>query len=390
MKIVLLGVDLSIKDLPSDENISYEKLDSIAVAADYLQSNSVDIIVCDYNLSDGIADKLFQIVLKEFQNIIFIWYTKESEDLVCDDNFTKNHSLNRFVSAKSGLDDLISTIKDSILAVEHRESDQYASIGIEKFKFLNSVPCDIYIKLSDVKFVKIINENEFFKVEVIRKYQEKQINELFIKKEKFKMFSDYMFDVLKSSEDNSEKIFDEVNIEKETISFVQDSVKALNIDQKTIEVLDDVSKESIKNIKNNKHLGEFISNLIKQEDYLYGHSIMVSYISCILAMKMDLKSEVTLQKLSLSAILHDVVLDNEAMARVVDLESDEFKNLNWKDQEKIKKHPQESSKLLNNMKDVLPDVGNIILNHHENPLGTGFPRGLSAQRISQIAALFVL
>ncbi len=40
--------------------------------------------------------------------------------------------------------------------------------------------------------------------------------------------------------------------------------------------------------------------------------------------------------------------------------------------------------------ELAPDVDVIILQHHELPDGTGFPRGLHAKQISPLACLFIV
>ena len=109
-------------------------------------------------------------------------------------------------------------------------------------------------------------------------------------------------------------------------------------------------------------------------------------------MTMEWKSEATLQKLALASFLHDVPFENHSLAAVTDLtelarRKDEF----TPEESKLYKiHPVKSAELARQFHEVPPDVDAIVLQHHERPDGSGFPRGMAHHQISPLAAVFIV
>jgi hypothetical protein len=53
-------------------------------------------------------------------------------------------------------------------------------------------------------------------------------------------------------------------------------------------------------------------------------------------------------------------------------------------------HPLHAAQTAQTIDVLPPDVDQIILQHHEAPDGSGFPRGLTANRIHFLAAVFII
>ncbi|MBF0299643.1 MAG: HD domain-containing protein, partial [Oligoflexia bacterium] len=106
--------------------------------------------------------------------------------------------------------------------------------------------------------------------------------------------------------------------------------------------------------------------------------------------QMSWNSTSTLQKLGMSAMLHDIALDREELAQISDLTDDSYLLLPTEDKKLVLNHPNEANSMIREIKNFIPDVGDIVLSHHEDPEGTGFPRGLSALRITQLSCVFII
>lgn len=92
----------------------------------------------------------------------------------------------------------------------------------------------------------------------------------------------------------------------------------------------------------------------------------------------------------MASLFHDISLKNGDHE---DLESKTFLMGINKDKENIPKefleHPQKTVELLSKVPNM-PDLFTIILEHHEKPDGSGFPRGLKANRLSPMSCILIL
>lgn len=111
-----------------------------------------------------------------------------------------------------------------------------------------------------------------------------------------------------------------------------------------------------------------------KDKYTRGHSERVSRVSVAIGMRLGM-SEDELEKLRISALLHDVgkiAIDDSILKKPAALTNEEF--------EIMKTHPQQGFKIMKNipaMQDFLPGM----YMHHEMVNGQGYPQGLTDKDI---------
>ncbi|MBN1273902.1 MAG: HD-GYP domain-containing protein [Candidatus Aminicenantes bacterium] len=116
-------------------------------------------------------------------------------------------------------------------------------------------------------------------------------------------------------------------------------------------------------------------------DYLFSHSINVAVLAVNLGISMDYKKE-ELVDLCISALVHDIGMLNvpqEIIAKPGKLTREEF--------ERIREHPADGLKLLENINSLPKTVSEVIYQHHEKINGRGYPDGKSMNEISKSAQI---
>ncbi len=129
-------------------------------------------------------------------------------------------------------------------------------------------------------------------------------------------------------------------------------------------------------------------NAVDQKDqYTSGHSMRVGYYATLLGKRLGL-SEVELQMLQWSALLHDIGkigIRDDVLKKTGKLSTEEFDH--------IKEHPVRSHRVVQGVPQ-LNDALAGVLHHHERFDGSGYPAGLKGKdiplqaRIIQIADVF--
>lgn len=253
-------------------------------------------------------------------------------------------------------------------------------------------PCDLYLNLSDEKYVKFINANDFYDEEVVLKYIFKKIMNFYINENDLDDFNAHFNDTLKINlEHTSPSDFSpEKNLAK-AFEKVRDFAHKVDIAEETIEFVELIQKQSIKLIRKEKNdVYNLIFERLSHNNYLSDHSLMTSMICCSVAIKMSWSTKATLEKFVLAALFHDLTLTEDQHAKPrYDAEIDNGV-LSSKDIEIIKSHPQEAVKLFLKTNISSPNVDQIILSHHELPDGSGFPRNLDAFKTPPYICLFIL
>ena len=129
----------------------------------------------------------------------------------------------------------------------------------------------------------------------------------------------------------------------------------------------------------------------KEGNYLTAHSLQLGKVACALAHKIGWRSQTTYFKLSLAAFLHDITLNDERLARIFDLESAiDLNQVTPNEVREIRHHALKAGNYAKDFSEIPGDVEQILVQHHERPNGSGFPRGLVARYFTPLSALFII
>lgn len=118
-----------------------------------------------------------------------------------------------------------------------------------------------------------------------------------------------------------------------------------------------------------------IFKLIARQPLAIKHSILVTIFSINLARLAGLESEKSLNIVAMGALLHDIGMSQ------LPYEAEEFDDMTAIQLREIKEHPQLGKKILDNIRSVPSEVGQIVLQHHEQPNGLGYPNHLGGTQI---------
>lgn len=286
--------------------------------------------------------------------------------------------------------------KDSIYSNE----EEFCRIDMNFLAILDGINKNLFIKIGD-KFIKIFNEDDNTQVIDIKKYRDKGIEYLYLHRdtalwvisqiqnqiEVFLKSNNFKF-ILRGASDSPQKRFEqkilrineEVHIDKEFREA---------IDKTVVKVRGLVSKENA--------IAPLLNNLknLREDEAFFGAKVnLISTISCALAQKLEWISKTTMDKLIYSAILCDITLAaRPELLRITGYaEFERRKSEFTADEQKIYlSHPKDGGSLAKKyFSSAPPDTDSLIMQHHELPDGSGFPFGLKAERISPLAALFIV
>jgi HD-GYP domain-containing protein (c-di-GMP phosphodiesterase class II) len=262
---------------------------------------------------------------------------------------------------------------------------------------LRTIPLggDIYVKLNESKYVKLFKKGALFTQEDLSKiWHVKKLDYLYIHRFDADSFIERLQEdlerIIQSASEDKREIQNEIIAAQDAI---QSLASLLGFSPKVVEVTKASVRATLKLIGKNPKLKDLVfEDLLKQQESISTHSIMIAQVACCIASKMNWPSETVFQKLVLAAFLHDIALPKPEYSKI----RNKKQLMMYKDHidpfefDRLKNHPYAGGEMIMSIPDIPQDVFNILIQHHEDPEGKGFPRGLNAASISPLAAIFII
>jgi hypothetical protein len=176
-------------------------------------------------------------------------------------------------------------------------------------------------------------------------------------------------------------------------------LKSLTIECFTEEFKSVVEKEvesTLKKIKKNPALAKYLDQIeiTRAEDaYIEEHIKVLCIVCSFIARAMNWVTDLSLQKLIYVSYLHDApLLTVPKLTKISNLkEFDKIKSTLTSDEQKLfLSSPEKAFGIAIMDKTAPPDAPQMLLMQKELPDGSGFPRRLGAQKITPLAAIFIV
>jgi response regulator RpfG family c-di-GMP phosphodiesterase len=268
----------------------------------------------------------------------------------------------------------------------------YTKIKITRFLNFNNVCCDVFFKLRAEKYLKFIHSDDLYEHDRIDQYIEKAVKYLYILTEDYAAFSGSFSKLIMSRLEAKNLSSDQRStLELASYQDIHDQLGTLGVNDRTINQAQATIKSSVGLIKSDPDLAELFENLMKGKNYISEHSLLLSYICSHIALSTSWGSPTTLEKLCMAAMVHDIGLPDPVLAeQTASYGTEGLKALDPETAELIREHPAVAAALIKSGKTNIPDVDNIIIQHHELPDGSGYPYGRNGQSISPLSAIFII
>ena len=363
-------------------------------------SNNPDkfsLIICDFYLPGKTGGEIFKYVNGQMLGIPFI--VLSGHDCIGDDcfkSFFHSHVRNAFLLKPCPPEEFIEKInwcletekdKLKIYLKDSTNIDEKVPVNSGAFLKLNSIPCDVHVKLSSEKFIKIINKNELFSTEVIFKLIAKGVKQFYINKSELSLYGESITQTLYGMLKTKNKKIDDISksqLASKALDIVKNKLITCGFSQSVLAVTEEVVNLQIDMIQRSPELSEFMEKFQLFRKMSTEHSRLVSFLCVAILKEIGWDSESTLQKMCLACMFHDISLPDDFIKNTT---VDNYLNtLSATEKKNYEHHCEESAHLSKNFSSIAPGIEQVILEHHELPDGTGFPKKLTAQHVHALSA----
>jgi hypothetical protein len=269
--------------------------------------------------------------------------------------------------------------------------ETYIPISLNFLYLLQKTPAEIYIKLAENKFLKCLNNDVAFTNEEKIKYHNKSISHLYYKKHHNTVTSDSL--IGKSIRTIMQR--QDLTLGERTSiihSQLTEMIKFTGITPELSLVVKENIQQTTKLISENDVLHGFWKDLNLFGEFPSKLYTLHALLASVLIKKLQWNTETTLFKLTLAAFFQDITLEDMELMKLYDYSDFARQEANFKEHKIFNylQHPLKSKDIISHLKNIAPDIDKIILEHHEMPDGSGFPRKIGATKIGPLSCTFIL
>lgn len=258
----------------------------------------------------------------------------------------------------------------------------FCKIDINDFFSGSELHYDIYVRLSDQKYLKIAKRGDSFSADRIQSYKEKDVTYFYMRLEEFRRYvgiSVNMTQVVKDSPALSKGKKFQFMANVSNIILTQLRLEGVN--DESFAYSKAVLETTLSLMADSSDLVSVLEVLRAQPNALFAHSLAVSLHSSMIGRAMGWTSSIGLFRLSMGGLLHDIGkkdIPDEILYKP-------SRDLTPKEQKILESHAELGGQILSKFPSIPSEVVQVAAHHHENCLGTGYPQALKAGYIHPLA-----
>lgn len=263
----------------------------------------------------------------------------------------------------------------------------FMPLAIEELVTGTLNPVDLFVRISDDKFVQVAKANTTLDILQLKNYQTKAIEYLYIRKNEYSKVAQQNILLAGMLIERSD-----VSPEKKTAFLNQAASSAfkrmdhIGFDTEAYTNAKQVTEAVVTMVDSQSKFSALLSSLGKSSDYLLNHSVAVSLLSTMLGSEIGFEKKATLEKLALGGLLHDIGLKSLPP----DLIKKPFAEMSNEELGLYETHSYKGAQLLTSLGIVPDDIISIVFEHHENSLGQGYPQRIREVKIHPLAKVVAL
>ncbi len=270
--------------------------------------------------------------------------------------------------------------KDVVTPESLREMTQkpkFVAIPIKNMRTDAILDAELFIKIGYNQYVKYRERNFEFNWNIRKRLRENRHTHVFVKIDDMKSLDNYLEENLKNTlNDQKIDLHEKTELLYETTTYLVRGLLENPSSKDGVKQSRRIVESTAEFILSSSEVLSHHLELSSVDYYTYTHSVDVMTYSILLGKRMGIKEGSEINNLGHGALLHDIgkmYVDPLITQKNGSLTEEEFTEM--------KKHPVYGYNVLKKTDELSDGVLNIVLHHHEDLLGTGYPDGIDADEI---------
>ncbi|MGE0528827.1 MAG: HD-GYP domain-containing protein [Bdellovibrionales bacterium] len=263
----------------------------------------------------------------------------------------------------------------------------FVPIPIHEFVQGVTIHVNLFIRLGDDKFVQVGRAGQLSDVAQFKNYENKEVHYLWVHKDEYHRLAHQAMTLAGIAVSKSDLTDNQrTTLVTHAARSIFRQLEHLGVDAQVYNNAKQVTEAVVAMVEANKSFAALFASLAHVSDQLLAHSMAVSSFSVLLGHAMGFEKKVTLEKLALGGMLHDMGLK----ALPADIVKKPLAMMTQEEIQIYETHPYKGMQMLTSLGMVPDDIVSIVYEHHENSVGQGFPQRLRDVKMHPLAKVVAL
>lgn len=394
MRVLLVEDEADLLDVyafwfESEHGATTVRAKSVDEARKALEAGpAFEFIMTDFRLPDGTSKDFLADIRRHSPSAPVLLCSGSPRDSIpiTDDE------VSAFLAKPFRFDDLRALLQEVLAprldqSARAADAPRFCALGLGTLRNIGVLPFELHMRLGPDKTVKVLNEGAIFDEGERKRFMGKDVEVLLAPAEKVRAFAAKEADtLLRLAVEPSLK--SNVVIAQSTLALVASMAKELKLPPEADALARRILDFTICSVQETPKINEALDAVLKYpESYLASHSVALAHIACAMAHHAGWDSDLTLYKICMTSLFHDVALEDSGLCRVQTSEDLALSKGRYTELEQAAwlAHGNAAAQTLSGAS-VSDDVLHAVRVHHERPDRSG-PLALGHEEVSQLGAL---
>jgi len=255
-------------------------------------------------------------------------------------------------------------------------------IPIAEFILGSRIPVDLYVKLSDEKYILIAKAGSNTPKSQLTSYNKKEVYYLWVKRDEYNKIAQHSVAIAGVVVNKNDIAIDQKGaVLSAACSNIFTQLDHMGLSLEMYGNARAITEATVALCDAHRDLHGLFASLSRVSNYLVAHSMAVSALSVLIGQAMGWEKKVTLEKLALGGLLHDLgkkTLPPELLKKPIsEMLPEEISH--------YETHAFRGMQMVLALGIVPDDIVSIIYEHHENSIGQGYPQRIRDVKIHPLA-----
>ncbi|WP_413577516.1 HD-GYP domain-containing protein [Bdellovibrio sp. HCB290] len=256
-------------------------------------------------------------------------------------------------------------------------------VGVELFTENFPLPADVYTRLPSGQYLLVGKKGEKSNFQSLHMTAQKKA-ELYVRGSDYDTVIQFNLALARTAVSKAQV---PTNLKLNLITGLADSAINDLVERKIVlgsyervKQLSGFIKDTVSQVSEVDKLLDLLSKLPKDSA---SHGMATAAVSLLICEKLEIQSKPTLEKVALGALLHDIGMKEIPEAILKKPRADRT----IEETTHYESHTMRGVEMLQELREIPSDVLAIILEHHENALGMGYPRRIRDIKMNPLARI---